>query len=480
MTINSAVIDVGGSSVKVTIRNQNSETIESHVVSITSVVQGKHIYINPETLFSIVMETMNKCMEKFVDGVKVDKIYISSLRQGFCLIADSKEITPLYLNSDTSGDSAKLDIESYGSAKIYDETGHWFAPQLTLPKLINLFRQKPEWIGKKFKLLFIHDWLVWRLTNQLVTEMTLVSAGQMAMISEKKIHTVMLEHFNISPDIFPNLSDFRDEVSELNKHCLDNLNKGWGSAVVHVGGGDSHFLHLGASGNKFGTIVVSAGSSTPISLLSQTLGHSRILHPWKSTSFSPDMYFLEGNLGYPGSFHGWLKKNISTQISSYAIDVTSISRAPTVFGACNMWNEEKWESRPAFSILGDFSGCSSNDLALGLALDYAYALSNQISHLIADLFEVNEIVLTGGGANIELYKILKSLLTVPIRLISTNTAVNNLFSLLEYGDDAQVDLGIEVENLDLGTSQFLREQATNHAVLYSQAEGTRKVLENAK
>lgn len=104
--------------------------------------------------------------------------------------------------------------------------------------------------------------------------------------------------FRYSRKSSPKPQKFGSEVGAIKAHASAELSTRWTDAKVFVGGGDSHFLHMGASGNSSAKVVVSAGSSTPISLLSKTIGTSTLLQPWKSTSFEDSMYFLEGNLGY--------------------------------------------------------------------------------------------------------------------------------------------------------------------------------------
>ena len=480
MTIASALIDIGGSSVKVTISDVSAGKIYSHEVSTVPKVEGRHIYLEPNYLFTHVIKAMNATADKLPSGVQIGNLYISTLRQGFCLVQDSVEITPIYLNSDTSGESARKDIENYGSNRIYEETGHWFAPQLTLPKLINLMRVKPELIDKRSKLLFVHDWLVWKFTHILLTEMTLVSAGQLAKLEEKKSYTELLDYFRIPSSLLPEPQKFGTNLGDLSTGVQAELTSHWSATTLCVGGGDSHFLHMGSSGNKSGKVVVSAGSSTPITLLSPDLGKSTILQPWKSTSFSDSDYLLEGNLGYPGSFFGWLEQNSSAPFTSNRVNIEAVSKAPTVFGSCNMWNEHKWESRPAFSIMGDFSNSNSSDLALGLTLDYAYSLAHQISALKSDGFEIEQVIITGGGANSQIQSILSCLVDVPVELISTDVAVGNLFSQLSGVNTHPITFDSEIERLDEETSEFLRERSKSHTRLYEQVEGTRRVLENAR
>jgi sugar (pentulose or hexulose) kinase len=480
MTSVSALIDIGGSSVKVTISDMSTRKVYSHEVSTTPKVQGRHIYLEPSHLITDVIKAMNESADKLPPGVQVASLYISTLRQGYCLVQGSEEITPIYLNRDSSGEYARKDIENYGSKRIYEETGHWFAPQLTLPKIINLMRIKPGLIDKRSKLLFVHDWLVWKLTRIVLTEMTLVSAGQLAKLDEKKTHTELLDYFGIPASLLPEPQKFGTNIGILTESVQSELTSHWSLTKLFVGGGDSHFLHMGSSGNKRGKVVISAGSSTPISLLSPQLGTSTILQPWKSTSFADTDYLLEGNLGYPGSFYGWLQNNVADYPTSHEVNIEAVSNAPTVFGSCNMWNEQKWESRPAFLIMGDFSQANSSDLALGLTLDYAYSLAHQISALKSDGFEIEQLILTGGGATSQIQSILNCLVDMPVKLISTDVAVSNIFLILNGVNTPSLTFDPEIERLDEETSEFIKERAKSHALLYEQVEGTRKVLENAR
>jgi sugar (pentulose or hexulose) kinase len=145
-----------------------------------------------------------------------------------------------------------------------------------------------------------------------------------------------------------------------------------------------------------------------------------------------------------------------------------------------MWNEQKWESRPAFLIMGDFSQANSSDLALGLTLDYAYSLAHQISALKSDGFEIEQLILTGGGATSQIQSILNCLVDMPVKLISTDVAVSNIFLILNGVNTPSLTFDPEIERLDEETSEFIKERAKSHALLYEQVEGTRKVLENAR
>ena len=475
MSSTSALIDIGGSSVKVTIADLSSGRTFEEQLPLNPVVRERHVYLETEALFEKIVEVMNLAVQSLPHSLRIEKIFISTIRQGFSLIKGGAEVTPLILNSDTTGSFSQADIEEYGSRRIYEETGHWFSPQLTLPKLIQLRRVDSTLFEGDTRLLFAHDWLVWRLSNQMVTEMTLVSGGQLAFLPEKRVHYGLLEHFNFSPDLIPAPRKFGEIVGAIQPQVLRLLSHQWQSSQILVGGGDSHFLHAGASGNKLRRVVVSAGSSTPISLLSSDLVISGPLQPWKSTSFSSESYLLEGNLGYPGMFYDWLRKQ--GEIEAQKITIPNITKAPTIFGSCNVWNESKWENRPAFSILNGGAGRSISEITFGLTLDYAFALTNQLTLLISEGVPIEDVVVTGGGAHPALVQITQALLDIPVSHIEPAAAISNLFKLLENPKEAVLEQGTSYPELAADVKGALLKRAALHSEMYLQVEGTRQVIQ---
>lgn len=470
-----AVIDIGGSSVKVTLMECDTHKTYSHSIAIQPILQDRHIFLEPEKLLEQIIEAMNQVVCFADSALKVVRISISSLRQGFCLVSGFREISPIYLNSDTSGQFAKDEEEKFGMKKIYSETGHWFAPQLTLPKMINLKRNSPEKFDETTRVLFVHDWLVWRFTGVQITEMGLVSAGQLAAINENQVNYEILNYFGFSEKILPKIAEFNQPIEKLQSDVKNRLNSSWWESTIHVGGGDSHFLHLGASMNESDVLVVSAGSSTPISWLNKSKIVTSELHPWISTSFREGHYFLEGNLGYPGTHYGWLLKNFAVKPKDISLDLKAVSKAPQVFGACNLWNQEKWESRPPFTIVGDVGSYSNEELILGLLLDYAFSLANQIQNIQKD-FVIASIVITGGGSNADLCKLLKSLIDLPIYILPQDVAVTNLLSKLNNEEVITKAIGSEINSLDFEISQYIKDLTRTHSQLYSELEGIRGVL----
>jgi sugar (pentulose or hexulose) kinase len=423
-----AVVDIGGSGVKVTIFDfEGTISIEENIAT-PHEIERLSVTSEPQELFKTVIHAMNSAARKLHSNVKICKLYVSSIRQGFCIIGNSKETTPIFYNSDRSGIYAENDIEQYGHQRIYEETGHWFAPQLTLPKLIHLKRNQPELFSKQAKLAFVHDWLIWRLTNLLFTEMTLVSAGQLALISARTVHEQLLDDFKIEAGFIPQRRTVGEEVSGISRSVLRMLEENWAQCSVFIGGGDSHFLHAGASNNQRSVVVISAGSSTPITVLKTLESRSGANQPWVSTSFAIESYLYEGNVGYPGTYFGWLKSHseTNTDMTMDSVSVAQIQNSPFVFGSCRHWNMDSWADCPPFSILNQRASISPQDLMFGLTLDYVFALQQQIEDLSRKTQTTGKrVVMTGGGSNKLLASLLATLIAGDVSFIDSADCVRN-------------------------------------------------------
>jgi xylulokinase len=67
----------------------------------------------------------------------------------------------------------------------YPTTGHWPAPELTLPKLLAVRAEEPQRWAATRRVLFLHDWLVARMTGVHATEVSYACAGGMADVAAR-------------------------------------------------------------------------------------------------------------------------------------------------------------------------------------------------------------------------------------------------------------------------------------------------------
>lgn len=476
-----AIVDVGGSGIKVSIFDLDGSVDIHESIPTPLIYHGLSVTGDPDGLFNSILLAMNVAASRLGDRARIQKVYISSIRQGFCIIDSKRELTPLIFNNDQTGIHAKSDIAQYGHRRIYEETGHWFAPQLTLPKLVHLRRTQPDLFSLTTKLVFVHDWLVWRLTKLLSTEMTLVSAGQIALIEKRELHEDLLDHFGIDSNFIPQRRTVGDEASRISRDVLVNLSVNWSDCTVYIGGGDSHFLHAGASNNLNYVVVVSAGSSTPITMLKILESRSSKNQPWVSTSFTHDNHLYEGNVGYPGTHFNWLNQHSESQkeLGIEGVSEQLVTEAPYVFGACMHWNMNTWSDRPPFSIMNLRGNETVEALKFGLTMDYVFAVEQQIEDLCMGTdFSRTKIVMTGGGGNQLLANLLATISSRDVSIMTASDAVSNSIRVLqsyEFGPRPVVT-GASPYSDDVKSA--LKMRRIKHKELYEQCEKSGRLVPN--
>ena len=267
----------------------------------------------------------------------------------------------------------------------------------------------------------------------------------------------------------------------LRKIVKNALGAEWYQAVVFVGGGDSHFLHMGASRNNPQAIVVSAGSTTPISYLKKDLNNSPSARPWKSTSLVEGLFLHEGNCGYPGTYFGWLVSQIPQQkySSPTAITQKEVESALHVFGSCQHWTYESWRDSPPFSILNLSGSVDAVALLFGLTLDYAFSLKSQILDLVDEDSNLERtIVMTGGGANNFLARLLQTILGNRIQIMDSSESVKNVLRLVSSGERLPPSDVLQIQSFSADVRNSLLELEKVHSEIYLTLQGIGEVIQN--
>jgi xylulokinase len=157
------------------------------------------------------------------------------------------------LNSDRRG-AAHADVLR-GS---YATTGHWPAAELTLPKLLAVRAEEPDRWARAARVLFLHDWLVARMTGVHATEVSYACAGGMADVTARDWARDLLQTADTAVDARPDRGA---------GHRVGELGSGWGPPAtlpVVAGCGDTQLAAMGVGGLADAVVTVVAGSSTPV------------------------------------------------------------------------------------------------------------------------------------------------------------------------------------------------------------------------
>jgi sugar (pentulose or hexulose) kinase len=322
----------------------------------------------------------------------------ASLRQGFVLVDGDRELGPGVLNSDRRGrDHLHRLRAEVGVEALYALTGHWPAPELTLPKLLDVQARQPELWQSAQTMLFVHDWALWRMSGARTTEISYACAGQMADVGRRTWAVDLLEGLGLGTG---RLAPVVESATVVGTLADDSLGLPLGIPVV-AAGGDAQVASLGVGGLADATATVVAGSTTPLLAAVKGFPTDPERHPWVSTHLRDDLWAAETNAGYTGMNFGWLAATTGHSVAELAaLADTSVpgARGITATIASPVWSEEVWARKPPSTVAGFTMAHGLADLARAFVEAHAYGVRANLEDLERAVGTPFERVLVTGGA----------------------------------------------------------------------------------
>lgn len=380
-----AGLDVGGSAVKGWVAEPDGALLVEVVVP-TAVLRpaADRAEFSPTAWATAAREALGGAVARAGRaGADYLGVTVCSLRQGFVLLDGSGE--PLgngVLNSDRRGGPHAAVLDGR-----YALTGHWPAAELTLPKLLAVRQEEPERWAATARVLFVHDWLLWLLCGQQVTEASYACAGAMADVAARGWATDLLDACGIGTTRLAPVVEAGSPVGELLT--------GWGLPAglpVVAGCGDTQLAAMGAGGLGDGVVTVVAGSSTPVQAAVAAPVLDPLCRPWVSTHADPGRWAVEGNAGYPGTFSGWWAGLAGGEPGPDAGGLLAVTATP-------YWSRETWTARPPATLLGLRPDTTGAQVARALLEAHAFAVRGNVADLERALGRpASAVVVTGGAA----------------------------------------------------------------------------------
>lgn len=372
---------------------------------------------NPERCWSQIQNVMGSAVQQ-AGRAQDDYLGITAttLRQGFVLLDENgSPLTPGVLNYDRRGAHAMQRLKDAATIEeLYQRTGHWFAPELTLPKLLWFQEQEPELWAKAASFHFIHDWLLYRLTAQRGTNATLICAGQMADVSQRTWAFDLLDTLEIPEHLLPPVYEAGHPLGGLLQDVAQAIGLMAGTPV-HIGGGDTQFGCLGAGGMEAGRLVVVGGSTTPLMLATRQPFFDPLRYPWVSTNLDPGLWAVETNAGHTGMLYKWLRDTfrvgeiaeVEAQTRSpYALLDNLAAASPIganglkVIASSPRWAQDTWERKAPYAFHGFSVSHTLGDFARAILESVCYAVRGNLEQMErATGVTIEDILYTGGTAS---------------------------------------------------------------------------------
>ncbi|MFV2065074.1 MAG: FGGY family carbohydrate kinase, partial [Chloroflexota bacterium] len=377
-------------------------------------------------------------------------ISATSLRQGYVLVEGDAVLGSGVLNSDRRG-QPQLSVlrEQVGSERLYGLTGHWLAPQLTLPKLLQEQVEDRERWSRSDGVLFVHDWALWRLSGERCSEPSMASAGQLLDIRARAWATQLLDELGLGADRFPALLDAGAEVGLLRD---EELGLPLGIRVL-AGGGDTQMTAAGAGGLEAGVVSVVAGTTTPLQVSSADVPQDPLRHPWVSAHLRPDRWTAETNAGYAGMNLDWLAGVCGESVEMLANEARSSSPGAdglTAVVASRIWSEQTWSDRSPTALIGFEPRHRRADVARAFIEAHAYAIRANLEDLERALGSAfTEVRLAGGAGRVrEFAQLVADVLGRPLQQVRSDYPAAGAFAWLAAGAQVAALPQVSTEQLD--------------------------------
>ena len=199
-------IDVGTTSMKAALFDENGVMKKSVTKDYTLITKGDRVELDPRKYRDMMFEALAEIRAEYsIDALSIDT-------QCETLIVADKDGEPLYnaivwLDNRAAKEAEEI-AERFTLKEVFEVTGQ---PEITATwpasKLLWLRKNEPEVFGKIEKIFLLEDYLLYALTGEFVTEKTLQSSSLYLDIRGGKWWSEMLDFIGVDECKLPRLSD---------------------------------------------------------------------------------------------------------------------------------------------------------------------------------------------------------------------------------------------------------------------------------
>lgn len=251
-------IDLGTSSLKAILINEDQETLAEHTVPLT--VERKQdgwSEQSPQSWCDAAISALKK-LTQHPASKDVEGIGLSGHMHGATLVgADGAALRPCMLWNDVRSFAEAREMD--GTPQFRDISGNIVFPGFTAPKVEWVRRNEPKVFDAVAKILLPKDYLRLFLTGEYASEMSDAAGTSWLDTGKRDWSDALLADCALSRAHMPSLVEGSAVSGRLRKTLADDL--GLPQCVVAGGGGDNASAAIGAGVVKDGAAFLSLGTS---------------------------------------------------------------------------------------------------------------------------------------------------------------------------------------------------------------------------
>jgi xylulokinase len=311
-----------------------------------------------------------------------------------------------WLDSRPGEECAQI-LDRYPAADLFRLTGKRAAPFYVLPKLLWVRRHRPEVWRQARKLLMGHDYLVYRLCGEQVTDHSMAGGTLLYDLHRLDWSDELLSAFDLPRELLPALVWSGGAVGKLSPAVAEELGLSR-AVVVSVGGQDQKCAALGA-GIEDKTATVSIGTASAIVQLMDRPATDPQMRVPTFTFVQPSRWVLEGVVGTAAGSLRWYRDTIAPGVSYSTLDEEA-ARAPAGCEGVLFYPHLSGATSPHWhnTARGAFHGLSLATSRGHLTRAILEGIAYQIRANLAVTEEiggpVDRVIVFGGGAKSALWR----------------------------------------------------------------------------
>ena len=393
-------LDLGTGSIKGIALDKNGEVVLKHSESypIYNNRDG-HSEQEPEDWYNASVKVLEKITND-LGGEGLRAISISGQMHSLVLLNDeNKPIRRSILWNDTrTTKQCQYIMDNFGE-RVVEITGNKSLEGFTLPKVLWIKENEPENWEKTKKFCLPKDYLVFKYTGNICTDISDAAGTQMLDIKEGKWSEEVAELLDLDLNKYPNIYNSTDCVGELDDELKEKLNAS-GSIKIFPAGSDNPCSALGSGIINKNRDLLSIGTSgVYLKYEEEYKNYGGKLHMFNNVL--PNSCYSMGVTLSAGDSLSWFKNTFAKDkdfdellsgISNVKEGANGLLFAPYIVGERTPYSDSK--------IRGTFIGIDkSHDLD-----HFTRAVIEGITFSLKDCFSIyeddsdREIISVGGGA----------------------------------------------------------------------------------
>ena len=196
--------------------------------------------------------------------------------------------------------------------QVYTISGLTVDPYFTAPKILWIREHERETYDKTHKFLLVHDYLIYRLSDEIITDYSNASRTLLFDIRAANWSDKLLESFDIQREKLPRLVESSQLVGELSSKAAKQTGLKEGTPIV-AGGGDQQCAALGVGVVREGMIKSTTGTGTFLLAYSKTVKLDPSMRILCSRHVVPNAFVVEASMFTTGAALRWYRDNLGSE-----------------------------------------------------------------------------------------------------------------------------------------------------------------------